>query len=387
MKRITLARGHEGRIKRGHPWIYRNEIERFPNDLADGEICCIEDSKQRPLGMGLYAAEGTIAVQQISDRKETIDEAFLVRRLERAREHRLWLGHDPQACRMVHAEGDGLSGLIVDAYGPGLVYELRHSGWRAMEPMVRRSLERVFSAKWMIEAGSADKIAPEAPALPNGVPEEQKFKEGKAEFLLRPGRGQKTGWFLDQKANRGRAAELSRSGRVLDLFCYEGAFAVRAALAGAERVIGIEISAEAANRARRQAEANGVADRCEFIEANAFDWLSGQKSGAAGYDLAWLDPPAFTKSRRSLDAAVRGYKEINLRAIQALRSGGILVTSSCSHHMAPGLFRDIVAKAASDAHRRLRLIAETTQDTDHVIDPAIHESQYLKCLFLRVDEW
>lgn len=378
MKTVTLNKGQEKRLKGGHPWVYRNEIAPSPEAVEDGAAVEITDSKGRLLGFGQFAADGTIAVRVLPHSHKRFDAAFFAARFAAAREHRLWLGHDLAACRLVHSEGDGLSGLVMDAFGDGLVVQLGSTGMRLCLPAIIEAARQVFKPKWMVESGGS--------ALHGKPPEHAEFKENGARFFVQPGKGQKTGWFLDQKANRREALRWAKGATVLDLFCYQGALAIQAALAGASRVVALDSSEPDLALAKEHAKANGVEGKIEWIAANAFDWLKAHEKDGLDFDLVWLDPPAFTKSRAAIPAASRGYKEVNLRSLKRIKPGGVLATSSCSHHMAPGLFRDIVAQASVDAGRTLRLIAERTQDTDHVIDPSVRETQYLKCLLLRAGD-
>jgi 23S rRNA (cytosine1962-C5)-methyltransferase len=405
---VYLKPGDADRVLAGHPWIYEGNILRLTREPADGAVIQVKDHRRRFLGVGFYNSKSRIRVRVLSDQRRDIDAAFLEQRLRAAIEHRRRFMPGASSCRLVNAEGDLLSGLVVDKYEDVLVLQTSSVGMDQRKTTIAEILNRLLAPRAILErndmpsrkfeglpethgvlAGTLSETDQAAvPVLMNGL-----------RFEANLAAGHKTGLYLDQQLNHLRVAALTRGARVLDAFCFLGGFGLHAARAGASSVLGIDQSAEAVQTAQRIAASNGLSDTCRFEAANVFDWLRtatattapapATGTGTAGsslpsptpeclYDVVILDPPSFTRNRASVPDALRGYKEIHLRALKLLRPGGILATFCCSHHVDAATFEAVVLEASLDARRLLRRIESYGQSPDHPIIPTIPESEYLK---------
>ncbi len=387
MATVFLNPGRQERLAGGHLWVYEGEIRSIDGRVAPGDVVDVRAADRSFIGRGYVNPHSTIAVRLLTRHRETIDEAFFRRRLEEAVALRRRMVGAATAYRIVYSEGDGLPGLIVDRYGDLLVMQTLTLGMARHEGLLVRLLQELLQPAGIYARNDApvrrrEGLALEARFASGKAPIVQDIEEHGIRFRVDVAAGQKTGFFLDQRENRAAVAAYAR-GDVLDVFCYTGGFAMYAARAGA-RVTGIDISPEAVAAAAAHARLNGVESRCTFQTANAFDALRAMARQAPRFDLVVLDPPAFAPSRSDVNKAAAGYKEINLRAIKVMRPGGILVSCSCSYHIDEGLLIDIVAQAAHDARRRLRLLEARTQARDHPIHPGMPETRYLKCLILEV---
>lgn len=386
---IRLKPG-EHRVLSGTPWIFRGEIATTGGPVSAGVVAVI-DHRGRFVGYGFYNPDSVISVRIVSWRQaEKVTEELLADRIRRAAALRQVVAAGRDAYRVVNAEADGVPGLIVDRYGPMLVVEILSRGLTPYVGSVVKTLTALFEPAGIYERGDV------AVREREGLPRQNRLLYGQ---LLDPvwihehnvalaialEYGQKTGHFLDQYVNRGRVGDLAQGRRVFDAFCHTGGFGLVAASHGAAEVVGVDIDPEAVAQAEANARANGLQDRTRFEVDNAFDWLKRESEAGPGYDLGILDPPAFTKSKQALAGALRGYKEINLRAIKLMRPGGLLVTSSCSYHLSESQFIDVVQAAAHDARRSVRILEIRGQGPDHPVHPALPESRYLKCLVLAVD--
>jgi len=378
---VVSAKG-AARWQAGHPWIYRTDVYDEPRD-APG-IVTVTERRGRHLGQALYSPKSEIRLRLLTRGREPIDDVWWRERIARAAARRH--GLQATAYRVVHAEGDALPSLVVDRYGPYVVAQLLSAG-----------LEQ---ARHDVVAGITAALAPEAILLRNDsairrheglplevvaatgtVPPSVEVEEHGIRYLAAPHDGQKTGAFLDQRENRLLVSEYAGSGRALDLFTYHGSFALHLARRAAE-VVAVDSSAEALARGRENAALNGVAN-ITWREANAFDLLRELERRAERFDTVVLDPPAFAKSKQSVDRALAGYKEINLRAMRLLAGGGVLFTCSCSYHVSRAVFLDMVADAARDSGARLQLVAVTGAAADHPELVNVPETGYLKGALLR----
>jgi 23S rRNA (cytosine1962-C5)-methyltransferase len=338
------------------------------------------------VGQAFYSDSSQIALRFLAQTREVIDRDWWRTKLRAAVERRQGVTATTNAYRLVYSEGDLLPSLIIDRYDDVLVLQTLSQGTEAIKPLLVELLAEEFAPRAIIERNDVRVRQHEGLELITGTlygqaPEEFEITEDGVRFLVSPLSGQKTGSFLDQRENR-VAARAVAHGRALDCFTFAGAFALNLARA-CESVIGIDISAEAIIAARRNAALND-ATNVEFREANVFDGLREMEAAGEHFDTIVLDPPAFAKNRASVKAAARGYKEINLRAIKLLNPGGVLVSCSCSYHMAEDLFLGLIAEAGNDAHRRLQLIEKRTQASDHPIYLGVPETYYLKCVIVRV---
>ncbi len=387
MATVTLHPGREERLAGGHLWIYAGEIKSVDGRYAPGDIVDVRAADRSFLGRGYVNPRTTIAVRLLTRRKEAVGEEFFRGRLTEALALRHRVVRATTASRLVYSEGDGLPGLIVDRYGDLLVLQTLTLGMARQQPLLVRLLRE------MLEPAAIYARNDPATRRVEGLPQESGFLWGDAptacdieedglQFTVDVAAGQKTGFYLDQRENR-LVIEAYARGEVLDAFCYTGAFALHAARAGAT-VTGIDISADAVAAGAAQADRNGLAGRSTFQKDNAFDALRALAKEGPRFDMVILDPPAFAPSKSAVAKAAAGYKEINLRALKTLRPGGILVSCSCSYHISEELLLALIAEAAQDASRRVRLLEARTQSRDHPIHPGMPETRYLKCLILEV---
>ncbi|HJU53264.1 MAG TPA: class I SAM-dependent rRNA methyltransferase [Pyrinomonadaceae bacterium] len=383
---IITQRGSE-RARAGHLWIYRSDV-RDARDAPGGSVVGVRDERGRFVGMALYSSRSEISLRLLTLAEEEIDREWWRARLRAAALRREGIAPVANAYRLVYSEGDLLPSLIVDVYGDVLVLQTLSQGTEALKEMLVGLLVEEFNPRAVVERNDVRVRALEGLELRAGVvygdaPEELEIVQHGVRFLIHPLGGQKTGSFLDQRENRLAARRLAR-GRALDCFTFNGAFALHLAET-CESVVALDISGEAVQAARRNAELNG-AGHVEFREANVFDALREMEAAGERFDTIVLDPPAFAKNRASVKAAARGYKEINLRALKLLNPDGLLVTCTCSYHMSEQLFLEIVADAGRDARRRVQLIEKRIQSSDHPVLFGVPETYYLKCVIARVVE-
>ena len=387
MNQITVTKRGADRIRGGHLWIYRSDVVET-GEVAGGAIVVVRDQNRNFVGQAFFSDSSQIALRFLSQTEEPIDRAWWQKRILDAADRRARLTSVTNAYRLVYSEGDLLPSIIIDRYDDVLVLQTLSQGSETIKPQLVELLAEQFAPRAIIERNDVRVRQHEGLQLIAGIlygeaPAEFEIKQAGIYFLVAPLTGQKTGSFLDQRENR-IAARAVAQGRALDCFTFNGAFALHLADV-CQSVIGIDISAEAIQAARRNAELNN-AGNVEFREANVFDTLRELEAAGERFDTIILDPPAFAKNRASAKAAARGYKEINLRALKLLNPGGVLVTCTCSYHMPEEMFLKIIAEAANDAHRKLQLIEKRTQSSDHPILLSVPETYYLKCVIARVLE-
>jgi 23S rRNA (cytosine1962-C5)-methyltransferase len=386
---VLLKPGEADRILAGHPWVYHGSILRLTQPTPDGELVQIKDHRQRFLGVGFYNAKSRINVRVLSPERVEVNQAFFEERIRVALAVRQRHLPNASSFRVVNAESDALSGLIVDKYEDVLVVQTSSLGMDQRKPMILAALQAIFSPRAIVERNEVASRKFEGLPDANGIlagslegPVAIKLNDLRFEVDVLG--GHKTGLYLDQQVNYQRVAELARGGQVLDCFSFLGGFGLHAVRAGAAQVHLLDQSAEAIAAATRHAAANGLADKCSAEVVNVFDWLKAHtvtqphEKILPRWDLIVLDPPSFTRNRASVPDALRGYKEIHLRALKLLKTGGTLATFCCSHHVDAGLFQDTVLSAAFDARRILRRVATYSQSPDHPIIPMIPETEYLK---------
>lgn len=369
----------------GHCWIYAGEIAKITGEPKDGDQVDINDHRGRFLGRGLINAQSQITVRRFSAPKEDLDRGFFRRRLAAAWSYRQGKG----TCRVVFSEADQLPGLILDKFGDHLVLQALTLGIDQRKTMLVELARELFSPAAIIERSDVPTRKLEGLAEAKGVLHGATdgvvtATVGGVKFQVNLLDDQKTGFFLDQAENYQLVGSYCAGKRVLDCFSYHGGFALFAAAAGTTRVEAVEISEPAVGRARGNAQLNQLDGKIEFQCANAFDVLKKYDTEKRQFDVIILDPPTFTRTKDRLDDALRGYKEINLRALKMLAPGGMLATFTCSHHVTSDLFMAAVLSAAADAHKTVRLVKRLTQSPDHPILPAIPETEYLKGLLLQV---
>ena len=378
---VVTRRGAE-RITGGHLWTYRSDVRTA--QAAAGEVVRVHDEQGRLVGRAFWSDRSQIALRFLTRRDEPVDRAFFAERIRAAGNYRRMVVDDTDCCRLVYGEGDLLPSLVVDRYGDYLVMQTLSQGTERRKAEIVELLGEQFSPRGILERNDAksrllEGLPQTVSVLSGEVPEEVETHMNGIAFRTDLRHGQKTGEFLDQRENY-RAAEAYLRGEVLDCCTYHGGFALHAARHAA-RVEAVDLSTEALGIARANAALNG-AGQVTFREANVFDLLKEYDQAGRKFDAVILDPPAFAKSRSALEAARRGYKEINLRSLKLLRPGGILVTCSCSYHVPESLFGEILWEAAVDVGAEVRVIERRGAGRDHPALLTVAETIYLKCMIL-----
>jgi 23S rRNA (cytosine1962-C5)-methyltransferase len=389
---VLLRPGEADRVLAGHPWIYHGNIQRLTQPAADGAVVQVKDHRQRFLGIGFYNSKSKINVRLLETERVEVNEAFFKTRLEAALALRRKHLPGASSFRVANAEGDFLSGLIVDKYEDVLVVQTSALGMDQRKPLLVSALRSLFSPRAILERNEIASRKFEGLPDANGVlegplPGDVTMQMNGLRLSVDLIGGHKTGYYLDQQVNYRAVAELVskyENPEVLDCFTFLGGFALHAARAGARHVLGVDQSEAAVAGAGRNAAANGLSDRCSFESANVFDWLKKRTVVPSNekliprFDVIVLDPPSFTRNRAAIPEALRGYKEIHLRALKLLKRGGTLATFCCSHHVHAQMFQEVILDAAFDARRVLRRIATFSQGPDHPVIPSIPETEYLK---------
>lgn len=371
------------RIHSGHDWVYASEVLKSWGQPADGEVVQLKDGRDRLLGSAIYNSQSQIVARRFSRQRQFLDPDFFERRIRQAADYRERRGIVREARRVVWSESDGLPGLIIDRYGPALVVQtLTLAMDRRLETIVD-VLKKLFAPEWIVIRNDAPVRRAEGLELtsypvhgPSERPPVIPIDIGGLQFEVDVMAGQKTGFYLDQAENYLAVAEHARGRRVLDCFANQGAFGLACARAGAAEVKALDVSGGAVESIRRNAARNGLAVTAE--EANVFDYLKAAQAGGETWDLIVLDPPSFTRSKDKVRDAMRGYKEIHLRAFQMLARDGMLATFSCSHHVSEEGFKAMVVESLTDAKRSVRQLAALGPALDHPILPNLPETEYLK---------
>ena len=387
MQTATVTKRGADRIRGGHLWIYRSDVVDT-GDAPGGTVVMVQDQHRNFVGQALFSNASEITLRFLTQSEEPIDREWWRKRILDAAARRQRITQETNAYRLIYSEGDLLPSLIIDRYDDILVMQNLSQGTEAVKPMLVELLVEEFAPQAVIERNDVrvrelEGLELIARTLHGEAPERLEVLQNGLRFVVPPLSGQKTGSFLDQRENH-LAARTVAHGRALDCFTFHGGFALHLAMV-CESVIGIDISAEAIQAARRNVELNQL-HNITFREANVFDALRDLESVGEKFDTIVLDPPAFAKNRATVRSAARGYKEINLRALKLLKPGGILVTCTCSYHVSEDLFLRILADAANDAHRRLQIVEKRTQASDHPILLGVPETYYLKCVIARLIE-
>ncbi len=389
---IRLQNGRDKRARFGHPWVYSNEIDMTPEvkALPAGSVVRLDAPSSEPLGVGLFNPRSLIAIRMLSrDPKAVIDQAFLADRLTKALALRDTLYAKPYY-RLVHAEADGLPGLIIDRYGDVLVCQFNTAGMDRLREPLLAALDEVLAPKTVVLRN--DSSARQQEGLSQGVeiakgklPSPLKLQENGATFFADLAEGQKTGWFYDQRENRAFMAGLSKGKRVLDVYSYAGGFAVQAALAGATEVIACDRSEQALALAQKAAEANKISNKFKILRGEAFSELEKLQEAKERFGVVICDPPAFVKSQKDLATGSKGYRKIARLGANLVEPGGFLFVASCSHNMEPARFAEEVAKGVGAAGRTGRVIRSAGAAPDHPVHPLLPESAYLKAQVYQLD--
>jgi 23S rRNA (cytosine1962-C5)-methyltransferase len=366
------------RIFHGHEWVYATEIRKTFGDPQPGDVVTLKDFRDRPLGSAIYNPQSQIVARRFSRRRQDLDLDFFTRRIRQAIEYRERKEIDPRLCRIVWSESDGIPGLIIDRYGDHFSVQTLTLAMDLRKELIRDALVGLLNPKSIVLRN--DSPSRRAEGMETGI--EMLHGENPGSFVVRANDldfevdlvdGQKTGLYLDQLQSHAEVAKLAKGKRVLDCFTNQGGFALACAKAGAAKVSAVDVSATACEAARHNAKLNGL--EIDVIEHNVFDFL---KHAEPEYDLIILDPPSFTRNKKTLMDAMRGYKEIHLRSLKLLEKGGVLSTFCCSHHASRELFLENLADASVDAKKSLRLMLEHSQRADHPILITIPETGYLK---------
>jgi 23S rRNA (cytosine1962-C5)-methyltransferase len=389
MNKIYLKRKISGRIAGGHPWIFANEVDKAEGDLTGGEIAGVYTHDKKFLGKGYVNPKSQILVRLLTrDQKEEINAGFFHQKIQECWNYRQKLGYT-ENCRLVFGEADGLPQLIIDKFNDHFVLQTLALGMDVWKPAITEALQKIFKPAGIYERNDVPVRELE------GLPQQKGFlsepfntkiiiQENGLKFHVDIENGQKTGYFLDQQDNRRAIRHIVKDAEVLGAFTYTGTFEIHAAHYGARSVLGLDISAQAVEQATANAVLNGLDDRCRFETGNAFDVLKQWSKEGRQYDVVMLDPPAFTKSRETIQKAITGYKEINLRGMKLVKPGGFLVTSSCTNLVNAKLFLEIIEMAARDARRKIRQVVFSAQSSDHTIVWNLENTQYLKFLIIQV---
>jgi 23S rRNA (cytosine1962-C5)-methyltransferase len=384
-KRIGL------RVENGHPWIFGNEIAEIEETAQPGDIVTVFSAEKKFIGKGFINPISQITVRLLTrNETEHINPEFFHRRLQAAWNYRKKIGYI-ENCRLVFGEADGLPSLIIDKFGDHFVIQTLALGMDQWKTAITDSLKTLFNTDKIFERNDVPVRELEGMVQQKGFlssPFNTKIliRENGLKFEADLENGQKTGYFLDQQDNRRAIRHIVKGGEVLGAFCYTGSFEIHAGYYGARSVMGLEISENAVGQARRNAELNGLEKIVQFDVCNAFDVLKKWSREDKKFDVVMLDPPAFTKSRENIGKAISGYKEINLRGMKLLRSGGFLVTSSCTNLVSPEVFLDTIRAAAKDAGKKIRQVIYQSQSPDHPVVWGMENTHYLKFLIVEVSD-
>ncbi|MDB6053607.1 MAG: putative SAM-dependent methyltransferase [Verrucomicrobiales bacterium] len=386
---VIIKPGDANRVLGGHPWIYSGSVVRITAPAEDGALVQIKDHRQRFLGTGLYNSKSKILVRVLSPERVTLNVDFFEQRIREALAVRTRFMPGATSFRVVNAESDFLSGLIVDKYEDALVIQTSALGMETRKPLILEALQKIFSPKIIMERNDSGFRKFEGMQDSNGVLFGQldgpvNIALNGIKFQVDLVKGHKTGMYLDQQVNYEKVAKLVRGGNVLDCFTFLGGFALHAARTGKAKVHALDQSEDAIKASQENARKNNLTGSCTFETTNVFDWLKARTAVQPHervipqFEMIILDPPSFTKNRASVGDAMRGYKEIHLRAFKLLKPGGTLATFCCSHHVDANLFQEVILEAAFDARRVIRKIETYSQSPDHPVIPSIAETEYLK---------
>ena len=385
--RLTAERG--GSRYYGHLWVFDNNVAEVLGTPAAGDLVDVYTHQKRFFGRGWYNPHSKIRIRLLTFHEEPVDEAFFARRLRAAATLRHTVTPHANACRLVHGESDLLPGLVVDRFADVAVMQALGYGMDLRKELLGDLLVQEAGIKTVYLRNDAKSRTLEGLPLSKGFlrgggPTRVDIYEGKAQFTVDIAEGQKTGWFCDQRENRLAAAAYAKGQRVLEAFCHTGAFGVQAALAGAQSVEGLDVSAAAVALAKAHAEQNHLVSICDYRQADAFDELRVLERNQQRYGLVILDPPAFARSKKAVPHALAGYKDVNLRGLRLLQPGGVLVSCSCSQPVSDDDFWKMLQSAARDANRQIRLLEQRGQGPDHPVLAGMPETRYLKCFIVQV---
>lgn len=388
MAKAFIVKGKENRTEYGHPWIFKSDISHTDGEITPGDVVDVYSSKNKFLGRGFYNPQSQITIRMLTYEHEEINYEFLYSRINDAWNYRKQVA-DINSCRAVFAESDFLPALVVDKFSDVLVVQTLALGIDRYKSEIVDILDQIIKPRGIYERNDVPVRQLEGLEMQKGFLKGPfdtlvEMTENGVKFLVDVENGQKTGFFLDQKENRAAIEPFVKDVKVLDCFTHTGSFALHAGHYGAKSVLGIDISEHATKCATKNAEMNGLDSVVKFQTANTFNILRDFYDSGEHFDTIILDPPAFTKTRNAVQGAIRGYKEINLRAMKIIERGGYLITCSCSQHVDSELFMDILYDAAADSKRKVRVVEYRSQAKDHPVLLASPETEYLKCAILQV---
>jgi 23S rRNA (cytosine1962-C5)-methyltransferase len=375
------------RILHGHDWVFSSEVLKVFGKPADGDVISLKDGRDRLIGSAIYNSKSQITARRFSRQRQDLDLDFFKRRIAQAAEYRARRHVDTKLCRLVWSESDGLPGVIIDRYGDHFVLQTLTLAMDMRKDLIANAIVDLFGSVMIVERNDAPVRRAEGLELKSGILRgnasvETEFQIAGVRFAIDLLHGQKTGFYLDQKANYQIVAEHAAGRRVLDCFADEGAFALTCARAGAADVAAVEENSESISAGKRNAERNGL--KVRWIEQDVFQFLRAAEKADAQYDLIVLDPPSFTKTKSGLRDALRGYRELHVRAFKLLTKDGLLATFSCSHHVSEAAFAQTIADALVDARRSARRLRRFEQALDHPVLPTIPETEYFKGVLLEM---
>ncbi len=384
MEKVILRRS--SRIRAGHLWIFSNELQTSPKRYEPGSLVEVYDGGDRFLGVGYINSQSLIAIRILTREREAIDEGFLRKKIASALEFRRRYLGEGDSYRAVYSEADYLPGLIVDMYAGCAVVQFLTLGMERMRDIVIAAIEDVLGPTTIVlrndsQSRLLEGLHLEKEVIKGSLEPLPMIREGALSLEVDPLRGQKTGFFLDQRENRIALARYAGGGRALDLFCYTGAWGLHLACAGMD-VTFVDESQPALDQLKRNASHNNIRGHMEIVRENVFEFLKRKADMGIRYRMVVLDPPAFVKSRTRVREALRSYRDLNAMAMKVVEEGGMLATSSCSHHIDREAFLELLRSAARDAARSLRLIELRSQARDHPVLLAVPETEYLKCAFI-----
>lgn len=390
LARVTIKKGRDKSILRGNPWIFSGSVKSIDNFERNGQLCEIVSSQNDFLAIGYVNPESNICCRILAWKQIPVDRNFIEGKMLQAVSFRTSaISKDTDAYRLVNSEGDFLPGLVIDRYGDGVVIQILTCGMELLRDNIISAVRNILKPSFIVERSDTASRLDEGldykcEILFGSVPDLVEIMENGIRFRVDLLRGQKTGFYLDQRDSRFLIRRFCSGKRVLNLFSYTGGFSAAAASAQASEVTSVDSSEAALRLAKENMEINGYGSlSCDYIKADVFDYLD---SSGDLWDVIVLDPPAFASKKASVEKAARGYKDINLRALKKLNPGGVLATFSCSHHITPVLFGQIVYAAVSDSGRKAQIITRTAHQPDHPVNVCHREGEYLKGIFLRVIE-
>ncbi len=393
MGKLVLKRKFTAKVKEGYPWIYREWVSSVDDSVQKGDVIRVLSETNKFLGMAYFNPDSYIVGRIYSRNEEPLDKRLVVKRLQAALSLRDQLNIESSAFRVLFSEADGLPGLVVDWYSGVVVFQIVTYGLEVRKEEVVSAIREVLNPRALVERRDApgrhlEGLEVEKAYVHYGSKWLEKGKvkieENGLKFWVDVFHGHKTGHYLDQRENRRRVAQLASNKSVIDCFCNTGGFGIYCARWGAEEVLAIDISEKVLEIATDNAELNGVSAKIDFVKGNVFDELRTLVRRGRKFDLVILDPPSFTKSKKTLDNALRGYKDINVNALKLVKPGGFLATASCSHHVTLDLFIQVIQDALRDVGRTARIVDISFQAPDHPVIPQMPESLYLKMLVLEV---